>query len=80
MGILDNYVQRSRPANAVAQRSVTARETVRPSDDSCAVARQYSSAVSRPAQSPSDVTQLNTSLTAIIFTFEAAGIPSVEGL
>ena len=46
----------------------------------CAVARQYSSAVSRPTQSPNDVTQLNTSLTAIMFTFEAAGILSVEGL
>ena len=46
---------------ATARHSLTARETARPSGDGCAVARQYSSAVSRPAQSPDDVTQLYTS-------------------
>ena len=66
--------------SAVARCSLTARETACPSGDGWAVARQYSSAVSQPAQSPDDVTQLNTILTAIMFTFEAAGIPSVEGL
>ena len=60
--------------------SLTVWEIVRPSGEGCAVAWQYSSAVSRPAQSSDDITQLNLSLTAIMFTFEAAGILSVEGL
>ena len=62
------------------QHSLMARETAHPLGDGCTVVRQYNSAVSWPTQSPDYVTQLNTSLTAIKFTFEAAGILSVQGL